>query len=636
MVWRSQSSGTFTVLVPARYSGRPRAAGGSWLARKLRTLPTGAYGSRWAFEVVFGIASLLSSASIVSLLARHSGWPIGEAWGNPLIEVQIYAAHFRHHDFFPIWSSSDAYGLGTPVLLYYQKAFFYVAAPLYMLSGSLKTALTLAIVAFLLVGAYGMRLAVGTITNSRLLLLVGPVGFLFTNYVFTDWLVRGDLGEFSALMVVPWLLWWCLNLVRNRRASLLIIPIMVVLVDAHNAIALLSLILLTVTFVVFVLTSGVGALRAASPRLIASVVAVTIILGPMLLAELKFAKYYEPAVAVSHYGANVSKNFYSTASYFYNGSYRWLADNPKPVTVQIDFALWVPIAIGLMSLLVACLLSRRRRGHFALTRYFCVPVLLLLLVTLLIYFLLQLRASLFVYDILSPLQVIDYPYRMLAFITPMALLVVMSMAEALFRTHPHRVILRVLPVLWLAALIAQSPLTSSFRVNYSALDRLGGERVQADSSAFPPTSLFTAPKYMTYSHYGLFVFGGTLYGEYLPKVMDGHGHVRYSAAPIYNRLHSLGLEAQSLGRARCSVVEPPTPFESLTVTYRLRCSSPTRLALPISYNDYTAIFAMGPHGQLRKVTYTHVSTDPRIIIEVPSSRPMTLLVHLPTLGRVFF
>ena len=114
---------------------------------------------RWVFEVAYVVLLLTAVGLILSIVGRRSGWPISQAYYNELILVQLYAAHFRHLDFFPIWSSSDGLGLGTPVLLFYQKAFFYVSGMLFILfGGALKTVLVVSIGLFLVVGAYGMRL----------------------------------------------------------------------------------------------------------------------------------------------------------------------------------------------------------------------------------------------------------------------------------------------------------------------------------------------------------------------------------------------------------------------------------------------------------------------------------------------
>ncbi len=215
-----------------------------------------------AFYALFVVAAATLALSPVLL---RSGWPLNYGTPAPLLLVQIYAAHLRHLDFFPVWSSTDGDGMGSPVLLFYHRVFFYTAGAFFAVVGNLKFAVVTTIFLFLVVGAYGMRCALGLVTNRRLFSTVGSLGFLFTNYVFTDWLdPRGDLAEFSALMIVPWLLYWCLNLVKNGRVSFLLIPIMVVLVNAHSAIALTSLFCLFISLVVFWISRGWLELRRDS------------------------------------------------------------------------------------------------------------------------------------------------------------------------------------------------------------------------------------------------------------------------------------------------------------------------------------------------------------------------------------
>ena len=112
---------------------------------------------RGVYEIAYAAIVLGAVALILSLVGQHSGWPIGSAYFNELILVSLYAAHFRHFDFFPVWSSTDALGLGSPVLLYYQKAFFYVSgAILILFGGALKPTLVVTTGLFLAVGAYGI------------------------------------------------------------------------------------------------------------------------------------------------------------------------------------------------------------------------------------------------------------------------------------------------------------------------------------------------------------------------------------------------------------------------------------------------------------------------------------------------
>jgi hypothetical protein len=588
----------------------------------------------WPFEAVFLVCTLAAAGLVLSFLGRESGWPIGQALGNCLLLTQIYAAHFRHGDIFPIWSTTDAYGLGTPVLLYYQKAFFYVSGTLYVLLGTLKASLTVTIGLFLVVGSYGMRLALSTLTKRKGLMLLGAVGYLFTNYVFTDWIVRGDLAEFSALMIVPWLLFWCLRFVTTGRSSWLIIPTMVLLVDTHNAIALLSLFLLFVTLVVFLVRYGLGGLRKVAVRLVVSIGAVVLILAPMLVAELRFGHFYDPAKKVKDF-AFVLNDFVNPIRYFYDGSYHWFTSTGPILTVQIDFAIWITLALALVAVLASWLRAKSHGTKLALGDYFDVAALAVLVPSMALYLLLQLRASGEVYRILSPLQVIDYPYRMLAFITPIGVVLVIAVAEALYRKYPGNRAIAGASVVWLASLILLSPLTAGGNANFQISIKVPHKGAIV-TTPVPSTALFALPPHFVYGN-ALFANSGTMFAEYLPKVVRPNGTEVNPDYTIYNTLHQKGQLAQSLSSTHCSVVQPrDTPAESLQTSYTVTCSHPTWLALPISYNAYTDITIENANGTTSTVHYVHRRTDPRIIIYVDTTRPEVLHVSLPNIWRVLF
>ena len=158
----------------------------------------------------FAFVTMLAVALALSIVGRHAGWPDNDEFTSQAFETQIYSAHFRQLDFFPVWSTSDAFGLGSPLPLYYHKAFFVVSGTAYLILGNIKATLVLSLGLFMVVGVYGMRAALSVITKRRLLITVGALGLIFTNYAFTDWLVRGDFAEILghdadpvAALVVP-------------------------------------------------------------------------------------------------------------------------------------------------------------------------------------------------------------------------------------------------------------------------------------------------------------------------------------------------------------------------------------------------------------------------------------------------
>jgi hypothetical protein len=585
------------------------------------------FDKRWVYESVYAAIVVGAAALILSLVGRKSGWPQGGQYFNELLLVPIYAAHFRHLDFFPVWSSSDGLGLGTPVLLFYQKAFFYVSGGLFiLLGGALKPTLIISIAIFLAIGAYGMRQALKLVTESRLLQVIGSVGFLFTNYVFTDWLVRGDLPEFSAVMIVPWLLFCCINLVKNRRVSLVFIPALALLVDAHSAIGLVSVFTLVIALVTFVVVAGLREFRTVVPRLLIVIAGATVLLAPTLLAELRFGQYYDPITKVTHFGQQVSENFLPFGSYFFDGSHRWL----YPVNhrfVQIDFALWIPIVIALVGVVTYWAVARRRPDRTPWGRNIHLPSMAFLLASLCVYLFLQLRIAYWVYRVFSPLLATDYPYRMLSFITPLGVILVIAIADVVFRRFPTSLMVKGAAVLWLASLIVLSPLTSTWVVPKFPLTPAG---------QFPPTFFAALPNYLNYQTFqGLFSFHGILFDEYLPKVYDSKGNELYDDGSLYHRLHARQFGAASLSDVPCTVSVPTrSPLESLEFTFGVTCKGPTLFALPVTFNAYSSVFVKERGGELRQIPYFHRSTDPRIIIDVSNSKPQVVVVHLPTLWGV--
>jgi hypothetical protein len=590
----------------------------------------------WAYELPYLLAVIGAAALALTLAGRRPGWPLGQTFGQDPLLVQIYAAHFRHGDFFPVWSSSDAFGMGSPTPLFYHKAFFIVGGALFvLLGGALKTTLLLTLAIFMVVGAYGMRQALSVVTQQRLLQVVGSLGFLFTNWAFVEWLSRGDLAEFSALMVVPWLLYWCLTLVRDRRVSWSIVPTMVVLVDAHSAVALVSTILLGVTAIVFLLTFGPAGLRSVYRRLLIAAGATTLILAPMLVAELEMSRFYDPASKITEFGATVSRHFADPWwSYFYIPSYRWLSRTNTYLDIQLDFAVTFILAVGLLTVIVRRTTRSTARSPTPVPAG-GPPVVAVLVVGLALYLFLQFRISLPLYDALSPFKVITFPYRMMTFITPLALLLAAVIADWYFRVArirwPH-VSPRVsagLAGLWLAVMVLLSPLTAYEPPLVSSF---------FPDAPFVPVQQLTPPSHVSFQAYpGIFAEIYPLFIEYLPKVAGSNGHELLSDAPLYQRLHKDHTEAASLSSVPCSVVEgPDAGFEDLRVTYMVTCRDPTLVALPISYNPFTRVAEEDRGGQTRPVSTLHVPTDPRIVVRVRNAGPHTLVVHLPTLTQILF
>ena len=265
-----------------------------------------------------------------------------------------------------------------------------------------------------------------------------------------------------------------------------------------------------------------------------------------------------------------------------------------------------------------------------------VPVVAYLVVSLAVYLFLQLRISYDVYRLLSPLLITNFPWRMLAFITPIGIILLVVIADCVMRRYPNKVLWGTLAGLWLTSLVALSPIIAS-------VPDIGENQLLAQPGQFPPMSIFTAPKDINYQKFDGFVIfppylGGSLfYDVFTPKVYTTNGHEIDNVEPLYDQLHRHQSGAQSLSRVPCTVIAPShAPFETLQLAFSVSCRGVTRLALPISYNAYSTVFVEQKRGKLIQIPYFHVRTDPRIIINVRTSRHETVVVHLPTLWGTLF
>ena len=609
---------------------------------RTEAVPRPTRSSPWAFELVFAAVTLAAVAVGLSIVGQHAGWPRGQTDSPQLI--QIYADHFKQLDFFPIWSSSDVYGMGAPVLLYYGKLYYVDSGLIYLAqSAHMKTTLTLTTGLFLIVGVYGMRWALSTITKRRFLQVVGAVAIVFVNYTFTNWVQRGDLAEFSAMMLAPWVVWWCLNLMTTRRASFALVPIMALLIVAHVAGALIGVMILAIAVVIYGCVAGIRALKPVIARLIVAAGAVLVLLSPLFVALLKFNEHYAPISKLTRRGFRTAQNllpgFFS--HYLYDSTFNWSTSNlTLHGLTQLDFAIWIPVTIAI-AVLIAGVVVKRRQVTDILSQYFQLPAMLFVLVSFGVLVFLQLSVSKTIYQTVGPLNDLQFPWRMLGFIAPLGIVAVIGLAEAGWRRFPP-VLVGSVSALWLASLVALSPVFVSW-----------------PASAFEAPSSLLAHAHMRFGKLALMI---GINGEYLPVIQKHtalqtlsyteylyYSHREAQAiAPTTCRVTQLtyfvftgyavrlGVACDQTG-TRCAVVEPKnTRYETLQMRLTVSCDRPTDLALPIMINDYTTISTTGPNGGSLPVTRVTVPNDPRIVIRIPTARTEVLDIHLPTVWSVLF
>jgi hypothetical protein len=207
----------------------------------------------------------------------HEGW----SYLYRLVEFRdLLAAGYWS----PEWATHFRSGLGGPYFGYYQPGFFYVASlvpwgidDVHALGG--------AIVLYSLVGFAGMTAFVGSRLGRTHGAAAGTL-LLLAPYPGTDLYLRGDLSEYAATMIVPWVFHAFTSALDSGRPGALAGLVLAwgALVVTHPCVALVAGIALAAGWLAFVL--AVRDLRAAIRVALALVVG--LLLASFYLFPLTF------------------------------------------------------------------------------------------------------------------------------------------------------------------------------------------------------------------------------------------------------------------------------------------------------------------------------------------------------------
>lgn len=554
------------------------------------------------FEIWFALVIAAVVLASMSIYFRGPGIPLNHEGLSYLQRIAVHADHFRQGDLFPIWASSDAFGLGTSQPLFYHKTFYYMSGWIYLLTGSIKFAAAATIAIWLVIGAYGMRLAASKLTDSRVLQTAAAVTFLWSSYTFTDWLVRGAMAEFTAMMCIPWLLWWCLTLIRDKRFPWTIVPIMFLMVQSHNVTALFGALAALTAAAIFLWQERLEGLLAVWKRALIGVLALGVLLVPQLLLQKISLADYNPG-KITQSGFLASENFKPAQQYVWDRGYTWLEDW-RDMTVQVDVGIW--LAIGICVLIIGFQLSRHS-NTVRKNLQTQLPAIVFLITGLAIFTLLQLTISKPLYELVAPMQFLQFPWRLLAYLTPLGiLLIVAGMAVAIKRERWLAAICAV----WVALFIAFSPLVHRYQHAF-----------------IPPASIDAMidgrdPK----------IINGVLtgIGEYYPRVFDDQGKELQTlqTVQLYQKLYDEKKLLQVIdGYCEVRAASSADRLELLSKRFTYTCDSTSVVALPVSYSRLTYVTDTRT-GE--KVPRFRQATDPRLQVSLkPGSG--SIEVHLPSL-----
>jgi hypothetical protein len=378
-----------------------------------------------SFLVAILIFVVLAVATLFPVWSAP-GWPLGHEGNAFALRTHIYARHFSGFDLMPIWSSADASGFGSPMPLLYHKLFYMLAGGLALVTGSLKSADTIAVAILLVAGAAGLFLSVRALGGGQVAALIAGCALITANYTVTNWEVRGALAEFCGAMVVPWVFLFFVKTIQSGRIAIGLGISLGLLWLSHSVLAFYAALILIATYLVLAIARrapwSILHPRTAWP----AVLCFTCLVGPYLVLMAILGRAYDINRILSRPYRPVYQ-FKPIGAYLLDRSWRF-GSTVSGLTVQLDHAMLALAAIGL------CALAVRKPDGDATRERILRPILPFMLVAAL-GLLLQLRVTNPFYEVVPGAAFIQFPWRLLALITPSIIVVASYLADTVLPSN---------------------------------------------------------------------------------------------------------------------------------------------------------------------------------------------------------
>ncbi len=334
-------------------------------------------------------------ASVLALVPPliKPGFPPNHEDDTFVLRTMVYAKHFQFGDFLPVWSASDNFGMGSPLPGLYHRLFYMVSGVVYAVTSNSKVSILFALIVFTTIGVYSVFLILRSFNSSVFVSLLGASVIPFLNYSVTNWLVRGAMAEYSAMMLIPLFLY---IIKKSLDRSLLYGRIGVVfgfLFLAHSVIAYFTGILVGLTIFGCCLF-GLSTWKMFSVKKVCfAVFGFFAVTWWSLLPMLYLRQRYDMSRLLPEFLA-VRFQFRRITEYVWDSSWSW-SNPPQLFTVQLDIVIVVSVMV---------LMVMRKYGR---QQFWILGFLILTMVF-------QYGGSWRLYEIIPGAKYIQFPWRLLA------------------------------------------------------------------------------------------------------------------------------------------------------------------------------------------------------------------------------
>jgi hypothetical protein len=545
------------------------------------------------FNIYLISSSILATIIALSPVIFKGGWPLNHDQLLWKIHTETYVAHICKFDLIPIWSSRDGAGMGVPTPLYYHKLFYYISSFYYMIFAKMKVSILFTIASFMFIGISGIYKTSVYIGNNKWVSLFISSTFVLLNYSMSNWFLRGAMAEFSAMMIVPFLILEELKLLKTKKYSVSLAIIIFLIYFSHSIIGFYSL--FTVLFTLLILSFNISKSEALKifKKLGISALIILAILLIYIVPMYIFSDYFNPS-QIKENNLIPKYKFEEFIRYLYDYKYEWFSEPYWGFSVQFD----LPVLILIIASLSLFIFKIKEIKITTFKR----QVLFLILIMDLFFILLQLKISNIFYENIPGADFIQFPWRLLTFIQTLNLLI-LSWLLSYINIKPFKKIPYIFAcTLLLTIIICYPPFKGTKYWWYQGNDL---EQISHESC--------NAGEYLP-----------SIYGDNFQKLLEHLYLFKKRGIEIKEKDNYLNITNSAKLENETSKVELEANFKNIS-----------EVIIPITYSSLTRMYRIDPKtNNKQQIPIYRTDSDPRIRAILPFG-VYHLQIDLPTLKNIF-
>ncbi len=343
----------------------------------------------------------------------RDGWPDNHDGNAIFTRGKIFFDLIvNHHNLFPMWTVYGNHGLGSPMPFFYHRLYYYLISFINLGFDDILLSVKLSIPLLLLAGGTAVYLLIKKIFDNKLYGIIGSGLYIFSNYLYTDWLVRGAAAEFTALIIIPWILLGFLQIAGGfkKRYFLLLGFYFSLLMYAHSLIFIFSFFLWIFFFIAYR-----KEWKKFFPGLLLFLLPVILIDLPFIIPYYRLIDRFNLKIAATIF--QVKNSFVQFSRYLFDDWYI-IGANRENFSVEISRFYFIPLF--LFSLF--CIIKSKKAFPVQLKDIYKDHYIRFTAFALLFYLVLQMNFSLPFYQLIPFLNYIQFPWRLLSIITPLSVI----------------------------------------------------------------------------------------------------------------------------------------------------------------------------------------------------------------------